>query len=562
MNSRLFQLAIAALISMVLAFAATQNAAQGQPQIEWTSPPATASLSDYKEGLGYLKYGGGHISNLLRDLNEDGCLVQYIWDPATLDWYHADAPAWLQRPFVTKYTSKPIPPGTALAIYCRYWPPPSPIKLEPPAPVTIEARFDDSLTISWPSRPGANGYVVRWCNGNDCVGTTKEHRTDVSRLQLSPLSPATHFRVSVRALGGSVGRQAYLDSELSPWTPATTTPPIRSRSLDHTHIAWITSPDINTARNKQGRATIQYGGGTMYHLVSRLATSGCNVTELTIGNATYSHLQLAESAQEFTDSYDLNIPKHTNIGVHCQDSCSLFYGLELVTDPRERARITSDQCTHWDRWRLDLSLVDKSLADCDDQWRSPIEDILRILPLFQEICRVEAASTSPRPRDAVTLQSMLINSSALFQFTVPTMWISNELPFRRMLAREVHELCYMHQEWYTYKYHLDYELLSSLSVEYVTSLWKHSPMANELRDLVGFQFDSDEGAWVLPADSPYRSLQRGDWANWPFRIAAEVCSWYILEKVEPTALASRYKAPPYLTTELRQWVERYIVLPE
>ena len=137
--------------------------------------------------------------------------------------------------------------------------------------------------------------------------------------------------------------------------------------LGETQVSWLLRPLHDPARNKQGQALIQYGGGSLYQLVSRLSTQGCNVHTLSINNIHYSFQHTNKENKEFTDNYKEYIPKDTNIHISCIDNCDVIYGLDLVESPDDREWILNvEKCIDISDTASGNEIV--SFSGCGDHW--------------------------------------------------------------------------------------------------------------------------------------------------------------------------------------------------
>ena len=353
----------------------------------------------------------------------------------------------------------------------------------------------------------------------------------------------------------------------------------QSFNLNETHIHWITDPQPDIQRNKQGQATIQYGGGSFYQLVSRLSTQGCNVHTLSIYNQekkqtyTYSFENTNEQNQEFTNNYKQHIPKDTNITITCVDNCTIIYGLDLAEDPRERQRIQDiEKCRDIGATQIDrLSEHLISHSPCGDNWSEKGQEFFTFVPSFQDICKIDALVrefTSP----GGLMTSILIYHKAMYQAYVPTVYVAQHkdpqhaLDDTTLLKIELHELCHAYQNWYIFKEYVDYDYLRDnmgIDEQILTlSLWHETPMAQEFNDIVGFKQNTD-GGWYITDSGSVFNTQRIYGYTEPVELSAELCAYYLLEKIQPNNNEySQYSKSPYITPEIEQWIEKYIVLPE
>ena len=347
--------------------------------------------------------------------------------------------------------------------------------------------------------------------------------------------------------------------------------------LGETHIQWITNPVINSARNKQGTATIQYGGGSFYKLVSRLAVEGCEVINLNIEGTEYDFKKSGDDNHEFTLRYDGHIPKNTDVRVLCVDNCSIFYGGDLSNDddPQRRFRIESliEAVERNPASRCTLGVIGGyadiiSSTDCNDDWLNATRQLLSLVPLYQDVCKVVHISRSHGWGQASS--GMLIwHGNLMYQVTraqidliaVEGGWESSFERDAQLLFTTFHELCHIHQSWYTFKEHVNSDYLQDNDIEKelttMSELWYETPMAEEFIEMVKFLRD-EKGKWILGGSIQARNSYI---ASDPIEMAADVCALYTLMVVAPDyAYARSYTKPPYLTDDLERWVEKYVVV--
>ena len=354
----------------------------------------------------------------------------------------------------------------------------------------------------------------------------------------------------------------------------------QSFNLTETHIHWITDPQPDIQRNKQGQATIQYGGGSFYQLVSRLSTQGCNVHTLSIYNQekkqtyTYSFENTNEQNKEFTNNYKQHIPKDTNITITCVDNCTIIYGLDLVEDERDkRWAMSREKCidVNTDNARFDSSenIVSESL--CGDNWSDKAREFFFYVPIFQDTCKIDVIVRTFIFGGAA-FSGILLDQKAMYQVYFPSLYIaqhkdiSQQRTDMRLLKTEFHELCHIHQYWYIFKEYIDYNYLKdTASVDekvWIHKLWIQTPMAQEFNEIVGFAQRGD-GTWKLRSDNPYdNTVAYGYLTSKPKELSAEICAYYLLQKIQPNSIYKKHSQSPYITEEIEQWIEKYIVLPE
>ena len=366
----------------------------------------------------------------------------------------------------------------------------------------------------------------------------------------------------------------------------------QSFNLNETHIHWITDPQPDIQRNKQGQATIQYGGGSFYQLVSRLSTQGCNVHTLSIYNQekkqtyTYSFENTNEQNQEFTNNYKQHIPKDTNITITCVDNCTIIYGLDLVEDENLRRVIRSNVekgCKDKSFSEEEIEVIAsirgtkmESYSECGDHWLEDSLYFFSLVPVFQDVCKIEFFFEEPNSVGSA-YPGTRISWGVVYQPSVPSVVLykskdpSQERPDIQLLQTELHELCHVHQEWYVFKEYIDYDYMKNASIDSpLIWLWYETPMAQEFNEITGFRQDNN-GKWILSE----QELKKYDhmivnvdgtlsstWVGNPLELSAELCSYYILRHIAPNSPYEKYTKDPYITPQIEQWIEKYIVLPE
>ncbi len=349
--------------------------------------------------------------------------------------------------------------------------------------------------------------------------------------------------------------------------------------LGETQVSWLLHPPHNPPRNKQGEALIQYGGGSLYHLVGRLSTQGCNVHTLEIEDKEtqrvyeYSFQDTNEQNQAFTNKYKEYIPNNTTIGIFCIDNCYVIYGLDLVEGERDQQRTRNiDKCkSHEDTvesYELD-NLV--SHSTCGDHWSDGVQQFFALVPVFQDLCKVDAVVKRIEVLGAM-LHHLMIDGYVMYQTHTPTLYVvqhedpMQEVPAIETIATEVHELCHAHQQWYTFKEYVDHNYLSNnidtgrpISID---SLWIQTPMARVFNGIVGFK-KNQHGDWSIADTKNIFNISFSSYLNTnPQELSAEMCTFYLLQQIQPGSEYEQFAHPPYITEELKRWIETYIVLPE
>ena len=348
--------------------------------------------------------------------------------------------------------------------------------------------------------------------------------------------------------------------------------------LQETEVRWLLRPEHDPARTKEGTALVQYGGGSMYHLVSRLSTLGCNVNELEIVDEEtqqvyeYDYEKPNAFNQPFADKYQEFIPARTTIGVLCVDNCDIVYGLDLVADEGRRASLVNmEKCTGFDRpMALEAHQGDNLVfqSTCGDTWSEEARSFFGLVPVFQNVCKIDGTIREARGI-AGTFLSIWIDGGAMYQRFLPRLFLlqledpAQQIGEVNLLKIELHELCHIHQDWYTFKEHIDHDYLRTReygTARSVSELWLQTPMAQDFIDIVGFEQGANGNWRIANANNVYNN--RGIYGvDDPQELSAELCAFYLTDKIVPDSEYATVARPPYITDEVREWIERYIVLP-
>lgn len=144
------------------------------------------------------------------------------------------------------------------------------------------------------------------------------------------------------------------------------------------------------------------------------------------------------------------------------------------------------------------------------------------------------------------------------------------------LNLEIHELCHMNQNW---------QQAQGLTTEQgfnkdADIYFKNTPQGKAFIEMIGF-IDLGYWQWDLPRNSIYRDI----YSRNPIELSAELCTMYLLDKIGATqrynykkwvatgrayngyftfrhTSISNFNADTYLTPEIREWLEAYMILPE
>ena len=308
---------------------------------------------------------------------------------------------------------------------------------------------------------------------------------------------------------------------------------------------------------------LQWGGGSLYQLKGRLATMGCMVNNISFTspetNTQYTYNQYTTRStnptnQQFLKKYEQLIPVNV-LYADCYDVC------ELREDKK---------CILWEEMR---DLGDLNYADivyptgglpCTADFHPKVmSNVFNVLPVAPDLCiiRREDYNYAQIGGQAIAGDQSIPPFILIFKH-------SNHIEVE-LLHTEIHEICHINQYW-----HWLQQLKLDSQARYNSSRYfNNSSHGQEFIDLIGFkQFDSPD--WKLPVDNVYRDV----YSLIPVELAAELCSMHLLDKMGErgtydyqTYSDGRYimlpekrdfDASKYLTPEIVEWLETYMILPE
>ena len=329
--------------------------------------------------------------------------------------------------------------------------------------------------------------------------------------------------------------------------------------LQRTEIQWLTYPDKNTAKNKEGSARVRFGGGSFHQLMGRLAIEGGNVNSLSISRnvLTYRYSETSDNNAAFLKRYRTNIPRNQIVNVACVDNC------DIVQGPGSR-EIVRSRCADRDDYVRKARL--RIIQECDDRF-SPIvrSKVLSRLPIYQDTCisRYSQPSSDNKYSSAngFTYAPMQMKNGVMYQGHSSSIYLNNR---KATMKTEVHELCHVNQMWYTRKMfannHYVRTSLGNTDPNQFLNAWYDTQMA---RSFIAITDQINSGrknplngyVWSLPSNSIFSSTNN----NYsPLELSAELCALYFMQEIDPSAYANQSRA---LTPEVVRWIETYIVLP-
>ena len=312
---------------------------------------------------------------------------------------------------------------------------------------------------------------------------------------------------------------------------------------------------------------LQWGGGSLLHLKGRLATMGCIADTIWVYNNNewhpYNQYQvphILQIIQDFKNSYSEYIPP-TTVYADCTNICE-FNNNRCI--PFHEMR---EQRDNYPSFIIPLTETDS----CTQNFNPKVTtQVLPTLPTRPDTCIVTKKLNDGKGIRGVAPNNLPVN-------TTPFVVIYDEPSYRTstehsdiLLASEIHELCHINQNW-----HWVQQLTPSAFIGYRSSSYFYtSPHGQTFIDLVGFK-QNNTGKWTLPLNSVYRDI----YSKNPKELAAELCSMYLLERMGERSSYDYerynnderyYEEIPirttnlnkYLTPQIRQWLETYMILPE
>ena len=329
---------------------------------------------------------------------------------------------------------------------------------------------------------------------------------------------------------------------------------------------------------------LNWGGGSLFQLKARLATMGCMANTIWVydNNQWYAYNQYQVPStlnKQFIDTYSQFIPAGT-LYADCYRICEFRYSDDI------QAQGNSIQCETFEFLREHNFFnilpypVDQTSLCTNDFDPLVQEKVLPLLPLHPDSCivRQEYINISGYYMNYfVQYNNTYPNSVPIIVVYAPADYIAPTLPSAtqqrnkaRLLYTEIHELCHINQSWYVAQALQPDNVLSAR----LNDLWYNTLAGKEFIALTGFTKNS-RGNWNLPRNSVYNDI----YSTNPEELSAELCVSYMLEHigVENTYNHRSWKknrgfvlrSTPieidlntYLTPEIRQWLETYMILPE
>ena len=332
---------------------------------------------------------------------------------------------------------------------------------------------------------------------------------------------------------------------------------------------------------------LQWGGGSLFQLKARLATMGCMANNIWIHNnqwSLYNQYTLSHDLffiQQFIQQYENNIPAGT-LWVDCYNVCE-FGGERCLSfdELREQEGNFKEHFGYILSLRARNFEIDQT-TPCTRNFHPTIQEhILPLLPVRPDACFVlkENISTSLNSTGGTGGYTwhQSVNAPPFFvMIDHSSLWYRETQEYKDLaLATEMHELCHINQ---------NYQQIQGLSTEQGFNedddLWfKNSPQGKAFIKMTGF-IDLGYWQWRLSTKNIYKDI----YSKNPIELSAELCSMYLLDKIGATQRYEKYEkwitttngngyfrpfspipnfnVNTYLTPQIRQWLETYMILPE
>ena len=316
--------------------------------------------------------------------------------------------------------------------------------------------------------------------------------------------------------------------------------------------------------------TIQWGGGSLYHLKARLATMGCMLNTIWVydNNRWYGYNQYnvpTQFNQPFLTQFIDGIPATTLYG-SCIDICTFDAVDGVVINGRECT--TFEELVDHDKTKISspsilsiLPIPIESDTSCTDDFNPVVkEKIFLFLPILPNTCIVRQITIN-----IPSIQGTIGTDEHLNSVHFVILWINPQRSKNEKeevkeswhvdeLMTEVHELCHIQQ-----RYHLAQQETSGPRFSPYNG-WYDSEANKEFMRITGFT-ESVGGIFQLPNNSVFKEI----YSTNPTELSAELCALYLLDKIGQRSDYDidrpNFNLNRYLTPQVVQWLETYMVLP-
>ena len=323
---------------------------------------------------------------------------------------------------------------------------------------------------------------------------------------------------------------------------------------------------------------LQWGGGSLFQLKSRLATMGCIAN--TIWNydddrwRSYNQYNVPSTLNaDWLAAYGEFVPAG-NLFATCFDICEFSYFDAPRGDWPCRSLENMREQEFWDG--LHRHPIDDSV-ECTDDFDKRVKDhVLPSMPLYPGVCILRP--NAPYGGGSVTNPFIKIAGGQYPYWPVYAVVYSTTSPHYNVetdraytLGAEIHELCHTNQYLHFLEQMRPDRLTDGSLLS--TATWRRTKPGSSFIDLVGFAQDAT-GEWSLPGDSTFT----GGWSlpdgttftgiyglDDPFELAAELCMLYFVNRMGERSGyegVENFDPTRYLTDEIVRWIETWVALPE
>ena len=314
---------------------------------------------------------------------------------------------------------------------------------------------------------------------------------------------------------------------------------------------------------------LQWGGGSLFQLKSRLATMGCIAN--TIWNYDggewhgYNQYNVPSTLNaDWLAAYDEFVPAGS-LYATCFDVCEFSYfeaprgdlPCQSLAEFRER-----------NFYGRSLFPIDDS-SECTDDFDERVKEyVLPSMPLYPDVCIIRQSTPSARYAAGgafpplVTLRNGLYpyypSAIALYSATVPPVKESERV---RVLQLEIHELCHTNQYFHFIEQMQPDQLVRVPLPRTSSDIWATTTAGRTFIDLAGFTQDAT-GDWSVPDETPwmYGTYRVIYGLVSPNELAAELCALYFVHKMGGQSKYGEDFAM-FLTDEIVEWIETWVALP-
>ena len=276
----------------------------------------------------------------------------------------------------------------------------------------------------------------------------------------------------------------------------------------------------------------------------------------------YSQYQVPHTLpiiQNFKQTYEEFVPAGT-LYADCINICE-FQDRECMSFKEVREQ--NDNYEH-------ITDSDTCTTDFDPKITS---QVLPNLPTRPDTCIVKKQKNSGGGVTGLAISDTINAPPFIALFDETTAYRTSTEHTDILLKSEIHELCHINQNW-----HWVQQLKSTSHNNYYYYLGSYyfvnSSHGYQFLHLVEYAQNTDR-TWTLPINSVYRDI----YSKNPLELAAELCSMYLLDRMGERSnydyrrynyATNRYRTVPirttnvnkYLTSQIREWLETYMILPE